>query len=54
MKLQFTNLFKKYRDQADAKRQKVREAKRRRDERIAQRKAELLQTYQKEEEATKK
>lgn len=41
-------------DQADARRLKVKEAKRRRDERIAQKKAELLQTYQKEEEATKK
>jgi large subunit ribosomal protein L19e len=41
-------------DQAEARRQKVREAKRRREERQQQKKAELLMTYQKEEEALKK
>jgi large subunit ribosomal protein L19e len=41
-------------DQAEARRQKVREAKRRREERQQQKKAELLLTYQKEEEALKK
>jgi len=41
-------------DQAEARRQKVKEARRRREERQVQKKAELLQTYQKEEEATKK
>lgn len=41
-------------DQADARRHKVKEARRRREERISQKKAELLQTYAREEEATKK
>ncbi|GFR13280.1 60S ribosomal protein L19 [Trichonephila clavata] len=41
-------------DQAEARRQKVREARRRRDERQQQKKAELLQAFQKEEEAIKK
>ena len=43
-----------YSDQADARRHKVREARRRREERLNQKKEELLQTYAKEEEATKK
>lgn len=43
-----------YSDQADARRHKVREARRRREERLNQKKQELLQTYAKEEEATKK
>lgn len=41
-------------DQAEARRQKVREARRRREERQQQKKAELLQAFQKEEEAVKK
>ncbi|GFS84206.1 60S ribosomal protein L19 [Nephila pilipes] len=41
-------------DQAEARRQKVREARRRREERLQQKKAELLQAFQKEEEALKK
>lgn len=38
-------------DQAEARRQKVREAKKRREERIATKKQEVLQNYQKEDEA---
>ncbi|KAG8178409.1 hypothetical protein JTE90_005298 [Oedothorax gibbosus] len=41
-------------DQAEARRQKVREARRRREERQQQKKAELLQAFQKEDEAVKK
>lgn len=38
-------------DQAEARRTKVREARKRREERIATKKLELLQTYAKEDEA---
>lgn len=38
-------------DQAEARRTKVREARKRREERIATKKQELLQTYAKEDEA---
>ncbi|XP_075215253.1 ribosomal protein L19 [Lycorma delicatula] len=38
-------------DQAEARRQKVKEAKKRREERISQKKQELLQSYQREDEA---
>lgn len=38
-------------DQAEARRNKVKEARKRREDRINQKKAELLQSYQKEEEA---
>ncbi|XP_054266591.1 60S ribosomal protein L19-like [Macrosteles quadrilineatus] len=38
-------------DQAEARRQKVKEAKKRRAERLTQKKQELLQSYQKEDEA---
>ncbi|XP_046351040.1 60S ribosomal protein L19-like [Haliotis rubra] len=41
-------------DQAEARRQKVKEARRRRDERIQQKKAEMLKSYHKEDEASKK
>ncbi|CAG2106853.1 unnamed protein product [Medioppia subpectinata] len=41
-------------DLAEARRQKVKEARRRREERQQQKKTELLLTYQKEEEALKK
>nr|AGM32373.1 ribosomal protein L19e [Coptotermes formosanus] len=43
-------------DQAEARRQKVKEARKRREERISQKKQELLQAYQREDEtaATKK
>ncbi|XP_076332991.1 ribosomal protein L19 [Tachypleus tridentatus] len=41
-------------DQAEARRQKVKEARKRREERIQQKKVELLQAFQKEEEAAKK
>nr|ABW23174.1 ribosomal protein rpl19 [Arenicola marina] len=41
-------------DQADARRSKVKEARRRREERIALKKAELLKTFAKEDEAAKK
>ncbi|XP_064597479.1 large ribosomal subunit protein eL19-like [Liolophura sinensis] len=41
-------------DQAEARRSKVKEARKRREERIAQKKAELLKTFAKEEEAPKK
>lgn len=40
-----------YSDQAEARRQKVKEAKKRRAERLSQKKQELLQSYQKEDEA---
>ena len=38
-------------DQADARRLKVKEARKRREERIALKKQELLQSYQREDEA---
>nr|CAD7568145.1 unnamed protein product [Timema californicum] len=38
-------------DQAEARRQKVKEARKRREERIAAKKQELLQTYQREDSA---
>lgn len=38
-------------DQADARRQKVKEARKRREERIAAKKLEVLQNYQREDEA---
>lgn len=40
-----------YSDQAEARRRKVHEARKRREERIATKKQELLQTYQREDEA---
>lgn len=39
-----------YSDQAEARRQKVKEARKRRDERISQKKQERLQAYQREDE----
>lgn len=39
-------------DQAEARRNKVREARKRREERIATKKQELLQSYAKEDEQT--
>lgn len=39
-----------YSDQAEARRQKVKEARKRRDERINQKKQERLQAYQREDE----
>merc|ERR1712170_90681 len=41
-------------DQAEARRSKVKEARKRREERQAQKRAEILKTYAKEDEATKK
>lgn len=41
-------------DQAEARRSKVKEARKRREERIAQKKQELLKTFAKEDEAPKK
>ena len=41
-------------DQAEARRNKVKEARKRREERIATKKAEMLQAFQKEEEETAK
>ncbi len=43
-----------YSDQAEARRQKVKEARKRREERIAAKKAEILKTFAKEDEAAKK
>ncbi|CAH1406271.1 unnamed protein product [Nezara viridula] len=42
---------KMLRDQAEARRQKVKEAKKRREERITMKKQEILQSYQREDEA---
>nr|BAN20296.1 ribosomal protein L19 [Riptortus pedestris] len=42
---------KMLRDQAEARRQKVKEAKKRREERITMKKREILQSYQREDEA---
>merc|ERR1711976_1001593 len=41
-------------DQAEARRTKVKEARKRREERIAQKKQEMLKTFAKEDEAAKK
>ena len=41
-------------DQAEARRLKVKEARKRREDRIAAKKAEILKTYAKEDEASKK
>merc|ERR1711922_130698 len=41
-------------DQADARRTRVKEARKRREERLEQKKAEMLQTYAKEEEVASK
>lgn len=50
--LKYSNIFLyNYSDQAEARRQKVKEAKKRRAERLSQKKQELLQSYQKEDEA---
>nr|KAG5690514.1 hypothetical protein BaRGS_008941 [Batillaria attramentaria]KAG5697627.1 hypothetical protein BaRGS_011176 [Batillaria attramentaria] len=45
---------KQLNDQAEARRSKVKEARRRREERIAQKKQEMLKTFAKEDEAPKK
>ena len=41
-------------DQAEARRMKVKESRKRREDRIAAKKAEILKTYAKEDEASKK
>ena len=41
-------------DQAEARRQKVKDARKRREERISMKRAEALTKFQKEEEASKK
>ena len=41
-------------DQAEARRLKTKEARKRREDRISQKKAELIQAFQKEEEGGKK
>ncbi len=43
-----------YSDQAEARRSKVKEARKRREERIALKRAEILKTFAKEDEAAKK
>lgn len=48
------NYFTCYSDQAEARRMKVKEARKRREERILQKKQELLQSYQDEAVAAKK
>ncbi len=47
-------IFRSSSDQAEARRTKVREARKRREERIQLKKQELLKTYAKEDEASKK
>lgn len=48
------NCFPVFRDQADARRMKVKEARLRREERIRNKKKELLQSYREEDKAAKK
>ena len=43
-----------YSDQAEARRQKVKEARKRREERITQKKEELLRAYEREDNAAVK
>ncbi|CAK9824360.1 60S ribosomal protein L19 [Anthophora retusa] len=47
----YHSLYMKAKDQAEARRSKVREARKRKAERIATKKQELLQSYQREDEA---
>lgn len=49
----FIDDFYHYSDQAEARRLKVKEARKRREERLLQKKQEVLQAYQKEDEAKK-
>ena len=49
-----TFVYDPYSDQSEARRSKVKEARKRREERQAQKRAELLKTYAKEDEAAKK